>query len=42
MASSTSVCEICGFLTLPSRCSICKMLTVHLDMAESKSSALLV
>jgi len=33
MASSTSVCEIWGFLSLLSRRSICKALTVHLDIA---------
>ena len=42
MASTTSVCEISGFLTLLSQCSICKALTVQLEMAESKSTALLV
>ena len=42
MASSTSVCEIWGFLSLLSRRSTWKMLTVHLDMADSRSSALLV
>jgi len=41
-SAAAAVCEIRGFLTLPNLRSICKALTVHLDMAESKSSALLV
>jgi hypothetical protein len=39
IASSTSVCETSGFLTLPNLRSICAELRVHRAMAESKSSA---